>query len=231
MPFLCVRPIDVGGFSRETPVAVTTNIERQEFRQRQANTRRAEHPCASSSDDVECFFAILHEKLGNTAMVRRQFKTDGMHFVKNYVRGLTPTCPSTTTLMTKKIQSHRLRAYQTPSYWQVYNACLGFTNNQATVPQWTSRVASSIPSMIMTYKNDRTICSKFPLICWCNSCHDTVDNGITDILIHLTSYCSWSGHATAALIHSHITGKSVQGNTGSGFENISSGDTCTHVHG
>lgn len=47
-------------------MALLTNIESQEFQRRQAaqNHEPPEHPRASSSDDVECFFSILHDQLG-----------------------------------------------------------------------------------------------------------------------------------------------------------------------
>ena len=46
--------------------ALLANIESQEFQRRQAaETHHApEHTRASSSDDVECFFSILHNQLG-----------------------------------------------------------------------------------------------------------------------------------------------------------------------
>ena len=53
------------GFSRETVVAVTTNIESIEFRRRQnAELGYEEHPRAGTTDDVEAFFALLHRYLG-----------------------------------------------------------------------------------------------------------------------------------------------------------------------
>ena len=53
------------GFSRETVVAVTTNIESVEFRQRQnRDIGYEEHPRAGTTDDVEAFFALLHRYLG-----------------------------------------------------------------------------------------------------------------------------------------------------------------------
>lgn len=51
-------------------MAMTTNIESQEFRRRQVPDDGIEHPRASSSDDVECFFSILHEHLGNDFTVK-----------------------------------------------------------------------------------------------------------------------------------------------------------------
>ena len=61
------RPIKgVRGFSRETVVALLTNIENQEYIRRQYSEQNEmpEHPRASSTDDVECFFSILHNQLG-----------------------------------------------------------------------------------------------------------------------------------------------------------------------
>lgn len=49
------------GFSRETVIAVTTNIESMEFRRRQIQTiGYEEHPRAGTTDDVEAFFALVH---------------------------------------------------------------------------------------------------------------------------------------------------------------------------
>lgn len=47
-------------------MAVLTNIESQEYRRRETSTQHEvpEHPRASSSDDVECFFSVLHNQLG-----------------------------------------------------------------------------------------------------------------------------------------------------------------------
>ena len=61
------RPVKgVRGFSRETVTAILTNVESQEYRRRQTAEchEMPEHPRASSSDDVECFFSILHSQLG-----------------------------------------------------------------------------------------------------------------------------------------------------------------------
>ena len=56
-------PIDnVLGFSRETLVAVITNIEGRELRRLQDTP--PEHPRASSTDDVECFFSMLRDSIG-----------------------------------------------------------------------------------------------------------------------------------------------------------------------
>lgn len=69
------RPIKgICGFSRETVIAVTTNIESMEAR-RQCNglIGYEEHPRAGSTDDVEAFFALVHRFLGNTFTLK-QFK-------------------------------------------------------------------------------------------------------------------------------------------------------------
>lgn len=61
------RPIKgIRGFSRETVIALLTNIESQEYVRRQHlhQNESPEHPRASSTDDVECFFSVLHNQLG-----------------------------------------------------------------------------------------------------------------------------------------------------------------------
>lgn len=52
--------------TRELVVAITTNIESQEFRRRYGEEKGlpAEHPRAGSTDDVEGIFAFFHELLG-----------------------------------------------------------------------------------------------------------------------------------------------------------------------
>ena len=54
------------GFTRETIIAVTTNIESREFQRRQiiASGGDIEHPRASTTDDVECYFSLLRDNLG-----------------------------------------------------------------------------------------------------------------------------------------------------------------------
>ena len=60
------RPVkDICGFSQETVVAITTNIESMEFRRCEGSKiGYEEHPRAGTSDDVECFIALLHRFLG-----------------------------------------------------------------------------------------------------------------------------------------------------------------------
>jgi hypothetical protein len=62
-----LRPIKgICGFSRETVIAVTTNIESIEYRRRESDRiGYPEHPRAGTSDDVEAFISLLHRFLGN----------------------------------------------------------------------------------------------------------------------------------------------------------------------
>lgn len=56
----------VRGFSRETLIALAANIESREWR-REYNLKHdipAEHPRASTTDDVECFFSVLRSTVG-----------------------------------------------------------------------------------------------------------------------------------------------------------------------
>ena len=54
------------GFSRETLIALIANIESREWR-REYITKHSlppEHPRASTTDDVECFFSLLRNSVG-----------------------------------------------------------------------------------------------------------------------------------------------------------------------
>ena len=64
MPFRSIS--SVLGFSRESLVAVIANIESREWRRIDniRNKRKPEHPRASSTDDVECFFSVLRDSIG-----------------------------------------------------------------------------------------------------------------------------------------------------------------------
>ena len=63
--FLFFRPWEyVVGFSRETVVEITTNIESQEHRWRMNNiVGYPEHRRAGGTDDLENLFSILHRVL------------------------------------------------------------------------------------------------------------------------------------------------------------------------
>lgn len=73
--FNLFRPVQgICGFSRETVIAVTTNIESMEFRRRQNNSLGfEEHPRAGSTDDVEAMIGLLHRTLGNVFTLK-EFK-------------------------------------------------------------------------------------------------------------------------------------------------------------
>ena len=59
---------NIRGFSRETFVEVTTNIESQEHRRRTSSI--PEHPRAGTTDDNETFFAMCHRYLGENFTLR-----------------------------------------------------------------------------------------------------------------------------------------------------------------
>ena len=62
----CHRPIKgIKGLTREVVVALTPNIESQEFRRRYGKEKGLppEHPRGGSTDDMEGIFAFLHELL------------------------------------------------------------------------------------------------------------------------------------------------------------------------
>ena len=56
----------IRGFTRETLSAVIVNIESREWRRQYniANAIPPEHPRASTTDDVECFFSVLRDMVG-----------------------------------------------------------------------------------------------------------------------------------------------------------------------
>lgn len=60
------------GFTRETLIALTTTIESKEWVRRRNTTLRLapEHPRASTTDDVECFFSLLRNMPGNHFTVK-----------------------------------------------------------------------------------------------------------------------------------------------------------------
>ena len=60
------------GFSRETVIALTTNIESCEWKRREYATlgHVQEHPRASSTDDVERLFSIMRDLSGKHFTVR-----------------------------------------------------------------------------------------------------------------------------------------------------------------
>ena len=68
-------PTDILGFSKETVVALITNIEGREWHRREVVNQglKPEHPRASTTDDVECFFSMMRDSIGqnfNTKQVK-----------------------------------------------------------------------------------------------------------------------------------------------------------------
>ena len=72
---LSYRPVEnICGFSRETVIKVTTNIESQEQRRVQNDAIGfPEHPRAAVTDELETFYGIAHRDLGNVFTLK-QFK-------------------------------------------------------------------------------------------------------------------------------------------------------------
>ena len=75
------------GFTRQTLIALTTNIESR--KQRRIDNLRAgrppEHPRASTSDDCECFFSVLRDNVGKNFTfkeVKYNFRKVCMEFGK-----------------------------------------------------------------------------------------------------------------------------------------------------
>ena len=56
----------VWGFTRETLIALAANLETRmhQYKFNLAKGISMEHPCSSTTDDVECFFSILRETVG-----------------------------------------------------------------------------------------------------------------------------------------------------------------------
>ena len=62
----------VRGLTRESLIALTTNIESREWRRRELVNAgvHPEHPRASTTDDVECFFSVMRDMVGKHFTVR-----------------------------------------------------------------------------------------------------------------------------------------------------------------
>ena len=63
----CSDITGVRGFSRETLVALAADIETKEWRRKCLALEGfpEEHPRASTTDDVECFFSVLRDSVEN----------------------------------------------------------------------------------------------------------------------------------------------------------------------
>ncbi|XP_078606621.1 uncharacterized protein LOC144879245 [Branchiostoma floridae x Branchiostoma japonicum] len=55
-------------------IGITSNIESQEARRLLNPVFGPEHPRAGTTDDVECFFSILHHKTAGQAVTFKEFK-------------------------------------------------------------------------------------------------------------------------------------------------------------
>ena len=69
LSFIYCRTINnVRGFTRETTIALLTTIESTEWMRKQATKGLVpvEHPRASTTDDVECFFSMMRDLLGSS---------------------------------------------------------------------------------------------------------------------------------------------------------------------
>ena len=75
----------IRGFSRETLVALVANIESREWRRRYLESKQLpeEHPRASTTDDVECFFSILRDSVGKDFTLKEVCHFLGIQF--NYI--------------------------------------------------------------------------------------------------------------------------------------------------
>ena len=81
---------DIRGFTRETFIEITTNIESQELRRiRNNEIGYPEHPRAATTDDVECFFSLTRRHLGETFTLK-EFKNGWIKLVREYCKRLDP---------------------------------------------------------------------------------------------------------------------------------------------
>ena len=67
------RKTNVLGFTRETVIALTTNIESMEWKRRHSanNNLPFENPRSSTTDDVECMFSIMRDLAGKHFTLRK----------------------------------------------------------------------------------------------------------------------------------------------------------------
>ena len=72
LPIACRSINTVRGFTRETLIALTTTIESREWIRRRNSSKKLppEHPRASTTDDVECFFSLTRNMIGNHFTVK-----------------------------------------------------------------------------------------------------------------------------------------------------------------
>ena len=92
--FYC-RPIKgICGLTRELVVALVANLESREIRRVEYQRRemKPEHPRASSSDDVEGFFSLLHGMLGPVFDLK-QFYDESRKILNEYSKRIDSQLP------------------------------------------------------------------------------------------------------------------------------------------
>ena len=69
----CRCVTNVRGFTREVLNALIANIESREWQRCYTanNNLPPEHPRASTTDDVECFFSVLRDTVGSDFTLKR----------------------------------------------------------------------------------------------------------------------------------------------------------------
>ena len=91
---MCRSLSSVLGFSKETLVALITNIEGREWQRRDniMNGRKPEHPRASSTDDVECFFSVMRDSIGRN-FTTKEVKLGFRKICAEFTKRLDPNLP------------------------------------------------------------------------------------------------------------------------------------------
>ena len=84
----------VFGFSKETLVAIITNIEGREWQQWDniMNGWKPEYPRASSTDDVECFFSVMRDSIGGN-FTTKEVKPSFRKICTEFTKHLDPNLP------------------------------------------------------------------------------------------------------------------------------------------
>ena len=78
--------------TRETVIALTTNIESREWRRRENQSRGPEHPRSSTTDDVECLFSVMRDMVGNHFTLQ-SVKYNWRKVCNEFRKRLSPTLP------------------------------------------------------------------------------------------------------------------------------------------
>lgn len=114
-----LRPIKgIQGFTREIVVALVANCESLELQIEEYQDRglSPEHPCASSTDDVEGFNTLLHDQLGDVfdhkAFLSQQPKTVNEFSEKKLIQSCLFTTGLDTDSGTLMIHCHHLMNHQ-----------------------------------------------------------------------------------------------------------------------